>query len=486
MKISAEITQHDKFQIEIKTVCPIRKHQRVNDYYVDAFFFLPRNLAINSHTYTGREFYNDFSEYIRFKTPSVSLEKLAAPGNSVLQRLSDSIGGLPASKEEFSLRLKMFCSIARSALRDTATRLEALQPDDQGVALLDYLNWAQALLANFRDLRRRLLLQPEALELYDLVDEYLSIALNGRLYRLWNRFSPLAGFERQCAMIAEVTHGEIEYRKKRGCPSIPDEHNDNSEMLYRESALKKAMASILFLKVATRKDGVFVENMLLALSAAVAMIFVTAISFAWKGLFLEEFSLSFFVVWVIAYMFKDRIKSQLQLFCLNKRSRYAYDYRQKVFDGFGNEIGICREGFRHCDGSDLNETITAVRNRTTLSRLEDGSQNENVIVYRKKFELFGDACKNIFREFDVNGVVNIYRINVLHWLYKMDNPKRLIYCSDGKTVRPLKAHRDYHVNIILRFGEKGGEEQYVRCRLVLCRNGIRRLETFPHAGESEK
>ena len=39
------------------------------------------------------------------------------------------------------------------------------------------------------------------------------------------------------------------------------------------------------------------------------MAFATAVSFIWKGLFLEEFSISFFIIWVIAYMFKDRIDS---------------------------------------------------------------------------------------------------------------------------------------------------------------------------------
>ena len=37
---------------------------------------------------------------------------------------------------------------------------------------------------------------------------------------------------------------------------------------------------------------------------------------AWQGFSLEDFSVSFFIVWVIAYMFKDRIKSQLQLYFL--------------------------------------------------------------------------------------------------------------------------------------------------------------------------
>ena len=103
---------------------------------------------------------------------------------------------------------------------------------------------------------------------------------------------------------------------------------------------------------------------------------------------------------------------------------------------------------------------------------------KNVIVYRKKIELKGDSCKDIFREFNVEGVVNIYRMNVRHWLNKMDNPVRSIYCSDGENIQTITAHRDYHVNIIMRIGGKNCREQYIRYRLILCRDGIRKLIKF--------
>ncbi len=478
MNPDIKISVHDKYQVEFKIVYPIEKTSRVNDYFVDAFFFLPRNLSVNSQTYTGREFYNDLSEYLRFKTPSVSLKNLAKDDTPPLVRLSGAIDALPRHYGDYNRHLKMFCSIVRSALKHNADRILALYPEEQLPELTDYLEYAKTVLRNYRQLRHRLGEHAEALELFDLVDEFLSITLNSGLYKLGNSIEGhplLADIRKQ---FISTAYGEIQYRKLRNCPSVPDPSKDNSELLYRESTLKKAMGDILFLSTDTRKDGIWRENLLLGLAAAVAMIFVTAIAFIWRGLFLEEFSISFFIVWVIAYMFKDRIKSQLQLYCLNRRSHYAYDYRQKIRDGLGNVIGFCREGFRHCNGRDLNDKLTVKRNRTTLSRLEDGSLNENVIVYRKKIEVFGNSCKDIFREFDVDGVVNIYRMNIRHWLYKMDNPERTVFYSDGSEIQTLRARRDYHVNIVLRYGEKGGEEQYVRYRLVLCRNGIRKLEHF--------
>jgi len=471
MDFSVEVKQHAQFQIEMKLICPFDEKKKVNDSHIDVFFFLPRNLAVNEKTYQTSDFYKDFSEYVRFKTPSLRLMDLTAADNAVLQRLSDSIQHLPESEDDFCRHLKMYCSIVKSSLRDTEQALEALSPAQQPEALSSYIDNIRKVLETYRALRPEKWASPKAEELYWLVDEFLSVTSNGYLFRFWNAVPDQAITK----AVAGATEKEILYREKQGYPSAESE---DAELLYRESTLKKAMAGILFLRTSMRKDGVFLENLLLGLCAAVAMIFVTGISFLWKGLFLEEFSASFFIVWVIAYMFKDRIKSQLQLFRMNSRSQYSYDYRQQIFDAFDREIGVCREGFRYCRTKDVGEKVIQVRNRTSLSRLENGSLDENVILYRKKIELFGAAAYGIIKEFKVHGVVNIYRLNLLHWTYKMDNPTRTIYSSNGKEILPIEARRDYHINMVLRYGEENGEEHYARYRVVLCRNGIRRIDRF--------
>lgn len=479
MNIELNVKQHDRFQIEFKTIYPIQHEYKTNEYTADVFFFLPRNLSVNPYTFTSLEFYNDFSEYIRFKTPIFELKSLAVPDNPAICKLKNSIDGLPGTDREFSQCIKMFCSIVKSSLRDSSAEIKKNTESDQKKALLQYIENAQKVLKIFRSFRKNLARESAELELFELADEFLSVTANRYAYALWKYFKNKFPDDMEIKdALVQATFAEIQHRKNCKYRAVPDAKGDNSELLYRESALKKSLANILFLNVETRKDGIMLENIFMAFAAAVAMIFVTAIAFAWQGFSLENFSASFFIVWVIAYMFKDRIKSQLQLYFLSKRSHYSYDYRQKIYDGYGNAVGIFREGFRHCNGKDIDEKISKVRNRTIVSKMVNGSLEENVLVYRKKIELKGDACKNIFREFNVEGVVNIYRLNVRHWLNKMDNPIRQICCSDGQNINPLAAHRDYHVNIVVRIGGKNCREQYVRYRLVLCRNGIRRLEKF--------
>ena len=377
--------------------------------------------------------------------------------------------------------LKMFCSIARSVMRDGETAVEKSHPSRREEQGKKYLQLTEQLLNRFRQCRPANGNNAN-LELFDLVDEYLSIAANSYRYKLWEFFK-IYDLGQLHALTAEITGRELAYRRQSNYPSVPSDQADNSELLYRESTLKKAMADILFLNVETRKAGVLLENILLAFAAAIAMAFATAVSFIWKGLFLEEFSLSFFVVWVIAYMFKDRIKSSLQLYCLSHRNRYSYDFRQKIRDGLGNIIGLCREGFTYCNARELETPVTACRNRHTLSRLENGSREENVMAFSKHIEIYSDPCRDIFKEFDVDGIVDIMRLNVRHWTYKMDNPTRYVYTSDGENINKLKAHRDYHINMVVRYGERDGEDRFERYRLVLCRNGIRRLEKFDQNGD---
>ena len=475
--ISVQVSQHDKFQIELKFICPIKNGKKIGDYHIELYFFLPRNLEISDSNFGTDRFYSDFYEHIRFQTPHVELSALISGDSTPLTRLRNADSN---SKTEYGKLLKMFCSISRSAMRDGEKNVENTHPSQREKMADIYLRNTEKLLTMYRQCRPASGIA-ENLELFDLVDEYLSIAANSYRYKIWEFFN-IYGNKKITALTAQITGKELKYRKSRQYPSMPYENADNSELLYRESTLKKAMAGILFLNVETRKAGVFLENMLLAFSAAIAMAFATAVSFIWKGLFLEEFSLSFFVVWVIAYMFKDRIKSSLQLYCMQHRNRYSYDFQQKIRDGLGKEIGICMEGVSFCNASELSDRITDARNRHTLSKLENGSLEENVLAFRKRIEIYGNPCRDIFQEFDVDGIVDIMRLNIRHWTYKMDNPSRIVYTSDGEKVQKLKARRDYHVNLVVRYGERNGEDHFERYRLVLCRNGIRHLDRFDENG----
>ena len=62
----------------------------------------------------------------------------------------------------------------------------------------------------------------------------------------------------------------------------------------------------------------------------------------------------------------------------------------------------------------------------------------------------------------------------------MDNPVKKIFLPDGEgKVMTIDAKRVYHVNIVVRYGMKGLSDSYVKFRIVLSRNGIKRINIFP-------
>ena len=135
-------------------------------------------------------------------------------------------------------------------------------------------------------------------EIFDWVDEFISITANSYRYRLYHQLESRGANINSNTLkkrIAVSTGHEIKYRKSRNYPSIPDPGGGNSELLYRESTLKKTMASVLYLKLYPRRAGIWLENFFYGLAAAVAMSSALGILFIWKGLSLGEFSLAFFI-----------------------------------------------------------------------------------------------------------------------------------------------------------------------------------------------
>ncbi|MBP5232339.1 MAG: hypothetical protein J6333_02925 [Planctomycetes bacterium] len=480
---------HDRFQIEMKFSYPLDPAQEVNTYHVDTYFFLPKNLFINRLTYKRDDFFNDLQRYIRLKTPAYLLRVIDDGDNCPLKKLSRAMdrlatGGGEAQRRSYHERLKMFCSIMKSALRDEESFLEREAARSQLPTLIDrYLTSTASILSQYRELR--LVLQAPSVsaddrELFALVDEFLSVTANRYRYRLWKSLEGMAGEPWAVAVrraIAAACGYEIGYRRDNGYPSVPTADGDNEEFVYREGVLKKIMAGVLFLRTSTRRDGVLLENVLFGIAAGVAMTFATGVAFLSKSLFLQEFSATFFVILVVAYMWKDRIKEWLRSYFASRLRRVIYDYRTTVFSELGREVGVCKESFSFLREADLEPRVVALRNRSFLSLMENGELGEDIILARREVRLRSADCAHLFADFDVRGVVDIMRFNVRRFLEKMDNPKKEIPmpAPDGGLCA-VKAKRVYHVNVILRCHAPGQPDAWHRFRLVLNRNGIQRLE----------
>lgn len=480
---------HDKYQLETVFNYPLEPVDGVSEYHVDTYFFVPDNLGIQPGTYTREDFFEDLTRYIRLKTPAMQFEAIADGADSPLVKLEQAMLPLASSPSQterrfYTDRMKMFCSILKSALRDESNYLRkaAAEPDFPETAG-GFAVKVRAILTKFRQLRGHLRKHgvPEAdLALFHHADEFISLVTGKYAAQLWDSLEKRfpGRFAEETSALYELVLDERSYRAAMRYPSGEPADPEFANLLYRRATLKKVMASVLFLRSSRRRNGVLLENILFGAAAGVAMMFATGVAFAWKGLFLEEFSLAFFVIWVIAYMGKDRIKELLRGYFQHSLHHLVCDYKTVIATELGHRIGHCMESMTFLPDEKVDPEVMKLRGRSFLTDLENAGYRERIIQYRKKVILNPSLGERIFQDFKVNGLVDIMRFNVHRFLLKMDNPNQTLLIPDPekKSIVPAKAKRLYHLNIVVRYSMKNRPNIYRRYRVVLSRNGIHAIE----------
>ena len=482
---SESVQLHDKYQFEVKFTYPLDRRRESTEYHVETYMFIPNNLCVNDSTYSREEFFNDMQKYIRFKTPASLLRVLDQGDASPLAKLAATMKALAERSDadaarDYEERLKMFCSILKSAMRDEESFIERSRDDANFKELAsNYLHVACELTTKFRSLKISVqapTVDLRLLKLFELADEFISITVCKYFARLALFLKGLGEDALRSEAVAAID-AETLHRASNMQPSVPKEGSDNEEYLYREGVLKKIMASVLFLRTSTKREGKFLEQMLFGLAAGLAMAFATFIAFYSRAVIaIQDFSLSFFLILVVAYMFKDRIKEVTRNYMSAKLRERLYDYRTDIYNALDRKVGVCKESFSFIPESKVPAQIAKLRNKDYFAELENGCLGEDVIQARKSIRLFSKGCERIFSDFNVDGVVDIMRFNVRGFLEKMDNPSRDIPIASGGEVATVKGRRVYHINLIIRYGMEGCEDSFRRFRLVLSRNGIRRIE----------
>lgn len=496
---------HDKYQFEIKFAYPLDTTRERNEYYLETFIFLPKNLFINQRTYSHNDFYTDMQKYIRLKTPVMRLKNIVPESpDSPLLGLKNSIKGLPSlppDEEEnneqidkYVEQMKMFYSIMKSAMRDESTLITLMtDPEDIEQRINEYIDEVSKIITSFRGLKPAVessgLSENKKLIFY-FADEFLSLTANKYKYKLIQFLGAHKEWQWQGSVkkaLVSAARAEIDYRREQAYPSIPNPNSDNENVIYRENLLKKLMASVLFLNAETHKDGVLLENIIFSFAAGCAMAFALSVTFMTNKLFLTEFSTMLFFVTIIAYIFKDRIKDLTRTYFYRKVKPLLYDFRTDIKSTLGQNVGVCRESFTFMKGEKIPHVIRQMRGQNSNSILENSALDEDIIFSRKNVTLSSEACKNIFTDFKVNGIVDIVRFNVRRILMRMDNPEKIIFMPDPENdcLMKLKAKCIYHVNIIIRHSMPGCKSHFQRFRLILSRNGIRRIEMIPVPQEFE-
>ncbi|MEY2932303.1 MAG: hypothetical protein RL033_3052 [Pseudomonadota bacterium] len=505
--IEGRLDQHDRDQFEVKLDYTIDRHNKRNRYEVDAYFFLPKSLGVDAQTYPKVQFYSDVQAYIRLKTPQLSFQQLARTedGSSPLGRVMAQLEGSHRSdsraeqEARLSRELRLIGCSVRANLRDRSRQLrhrllgllkleavdshelEALRSE---VAAL--VQEARGVLAKYRLLRPSFAppqFEATLAETYALVDEYMSVTLEGQLTRLLQSLeqagalSPALQAER--ALLSQCILDERAHRQRCGQESLPQAEGGNETLVYRLGLLKKFVMSVLFLEIERNRDGHGTANFVAALAAGLAMFLATVGSVFVQTIY-EVNTLPFVLALTTAYIAKDRVKEWAKLYLSAKMAPWLSDYRVKISSPVdGTVLGSCLERVALCSPQSLPAEVLGARHGHRLHSIEARSKREVVLHYHKRVTIYGRKFNGLHQQ--AQEINDIIRFSVASFSTRMDDPVRSLLAFDEhqQRVRQVRCNKVYHLNLVfvLRALDSGVSPHIEHARVILDKRGIRRVES---------
>ncbi len=495
---------HDKFQFEMK-LHYLLDHGLRDDYQVDMYLFLPNSLDLNNQSYPQESFYDDIKNHVRLKTPEFSLEQIASTQKKLPgQMLLDSVTDLKTNTSRQQRRLveyhvKMVVSISLRAMHNEKELCLQDLKKCHFASSHELIVGIEKILGLIREIGPQIPadknLRPQSNSENNQVnnppyrltttvssaDEYLTSEATQILLKLLSAANTTATTpgpglkDLREALLAAITK-HANYRTQHGFPGILDQDQDHDEtFLFRRGIFKKFFRSPLFLKQERTPEGQWAGQVAMGFAAGLSMIFATLIAFLAQQHF-GNFTLPLFVALVVGYIFKDRIKELTKVYLDQWLSTRISDAKTNFYDQDKRRMGLCRETVRYVKGSQVPRNILELRNKDHLTEVANFWHAEQIIHYRKQVSLYRRQLDKTNSGYKTIAVNDIIRYNVGKLLRNMDEPeKELMTLGADGAVMPVIGSRIYKINLVLKLSG-GAKEQFVRFRLILDRDGIRRLE----------
>jgi len=510
--IDGALTYHDRHQFEARLAYSLSGSAENVRYRVQAYFYVPWGLDINSRTFSRQDFYQDLKDFIRFNVPRMSLDKLAdkdndlSPYAGLIRHLDDFESGKssPVRIRGAVQGFKLFGCIFAGSLHEGIEKLDlqidrlASVPESGRLFLIgqivetgdSFLHRLHGCVSNLRAMRTKVVaagVPDEILSAFEQVDEYLSLLIEKEFTPTYAILKPFVNDPDLVGLgekIADQVISEQNYRRGSGYVTVLDAESGKTKRArenysHRVSLLKKFVSSILHLKTTEKESSMRARQVGYAIAAGIAM-FIAAVISSFAGRTFGIDSLAFFTLIVVGYMIKDRIKDLGREYLGGKFSAWVADYNTSIRDPFTQKvIGNFRQHFRFLDAQDVPRDIARMRAVGSSHRSGDDFW-EHVFLYDKTVSL------KVRREGQGNPlfshVYDILRFNFSKFLAKMDEPTSSQERIDPVTreLTRLNFPKIYHINVVLRLhclgGKEGSSSTLKKVRIILNKKGIRRIE----------
>lgn len=481
---------HDRKQFELKVDYEPTGKDKLAQYAVDAWLFIPKGLFIDRDSWPKESFYQDLHNSVRLKTPKLSFVELRTGAHSPLVQIEERLLlGLNGSEQELVYDAKMLSCVLRAALRRFAKGVRACcdesRPSDLAQQIRETLEATPDIGARYRRAVAALVgkygLSERTRTALRLIDEYVSLVSEQFYRRALVHMKALPHEphvdELRKQLLEQIVKGE-EYRKAHGMSSLLQPGTDNEEYTHRLGFLKRFCMNILFLSVQRTTRHAWEES-LFALAAGGAMAFALAV-----GLFAQsrypQASFNFFIVAVLGYMVKDRIKDRLRRVLSSIAGLFLYERATRITDPLTEEnVGVCKEKVEFGTVALAPPEVIALRTKDDLARVAIDEQWETVIRYRKTVALESEVLPQL-GDGIVSGLTDLIRLNVERLTRDMADPEVQVdyFALADLSVEEMRAAKTYFVDIAFRFSVDDADVKDSKLRLVrlvLDRNGIKRL-----------
>lgn len=347
---------------------------------------------------------------------------------------------------------------------------------DKAVYLVeDYVDNAGLALQNFRSLYRIIdvpTVSEKTRGLFNLCDEFMSHIVELRTIRLIRNIDGYPKSE-TCSYIrdrfTQFLAGEYAYKKSKGYGVMNSDPKHDRELVYHRGMLKKFIESELYIRLNKKKDGVAVEQIYYSIAAGAAMIFATAAAWITQVKY-GNITWPLFIVLVVSYMLKDRIKDLLRYYFAHKLGNKYYDNKASVTIG-KNRVGEIKEGFDFISRSRTPEEVRKLRDDAATVEDESRIFEEKVLLYRKRVTIDEEALSGN-DGYPMHGINEILRLHLHRFTHKMDNPVVPIdSMSEDGTITSFDVEKIYYIHIIFQL-QHDGERKYHHFCISMTRDGV--------------
>lgn len=497
---AGEIHGRDIWQFELKSQFMPLASQKQSEYTQEFFIFIPDSLQINPYTYKKEDFFLAQTNLIRLQTPDLSFDELldrfreGTPFFKLwkLQSKMSSEEDVRAVESE----LKLFATIFRKTLRQAIYPIvQALQGSIKGADIKGLAERIQELLNNtklveteFSRFKETSLEKPQGYVLHHIfnyIQDAISISLNSSLSALLEavRLKADPNLHQADDAITKILLRERKYREEQMQEPDQLENNaiKNETILHQSGLLNKFILNALQLKVERHATDEKYRSLIGSFAAGIAGLLYLLL-FIWQGAVFVINSLPFVLFSVIIYIIKDRIKDELKNFSFQNIFKWFHDYTTKIsLPDSKNGIGKMQESFSFVNESDVPLDIWDLRSKNFHSYLEMIKRPEQVINYKRKVTIYGDARR---QGHPLEGLNVIFRYDIHHFLAKASNAYEPYTTIDTETFELIHIWlpKVYHINVVLKNvflqADLTTKIEYKTYRIVADKEGIKRIESL--------